>query len=117
MEHSLSDATLHAIADGMGSMQATLTRKALSDGGFRQRLQAEPRRAIVELFGQDLPPGLVVHVHENAATALHVVVPPDLAQNGGLDDEELEVVAGGVTPALVFSVVTPLALSVVSVVV
>ena len=89
---------VNAIADGMGILQATLTRKALSDSAFRERLQAEPRLALTEIVGRDLPPELVVNIHENGPAVLHIVLPPVLAQTGTLDDEELEAVVGGVTP-------------------
>ena len=92
---------VEAIADGMGKMQATIARTALSDRAFRDRVTANPRAAVAEVVGQDLPPGLVVHVHENSSTVLHVVLPPVTTQGGVLNDEELEAVAAGVSPAVI----------------
>jgi hypothetical protein len=74
-----------------------LVARAWGDEGFKARLLAEPAAVLAEQ-GIPLPPGMQVWVHENTATAVHLVLPPHPPSvKGELSDEELEAVAGGFT--------------------
>jgi hypothetical protein len=65
-----------------------------SDPSFADALIVDPRVAISELVGMDLPTSLAIDVHRESLAHLHVVVPV-LDVHGELQDEDLELVAGG----------------------
>ncbi len=50
--------------------------RAGEDSGFRDRLLANPRKAVEEELGVTLAEGHEVHVHEETYAATHVVLPP-----------------------------------------
>ncbi len=72
-------------------MRAELIDKAAGDQDFRARLIEQPKAAIKEALGLDLPDSVAVQVHEESALTAHIVLPP----SGGLTDEDLEGVAAG----------------------
>ena len=72
-------------------MRAELIGKAAGDEAFRRRLVEDPKAAIKEAFGLELPGSLTVHVHEDTATTAHLVLPP----SAGLTESDLEGVAAG----------------------
>jgi hypothetical protein len=67
--------------------------KALQDDGYRAQLLANPKRAIHQEFGKELPLGLEVRVVEESANVVYLVLPPKRAIE--LDDSDLDAVAGG----------------------
>ncbi len=82
--------------------QSLLTRSA-TDAGFRTKLLTEPRSAIAEFNGiavADLPPSFDVVFLENKADAT-IVLPDYIDAAAELSADELEAVAGGVTPTVV----------------
>ena len=66
--------------------------RAAEDGEFRARLIADPKAAISAETGQTIPEGFDVMVHEESATAAHLVLPP----SPKLTEAELETAAGGI---------------------
>lgn len=83
------------------TMQRLLARSA-TDRAFRQTLVTNPRAAIAEYTGRDITEigeFNVVFV-ENKASAT-VVLPPAVDPAAELSAEELEAVAGGITPVIV----------------
>ena len=68
-----------------------LIEKATNDGEFRARLLENPRSAIEEVFGVNLPEGLSVKVHEQSDSEVHLVLPPDPR----LSEKDLELISGG----------------------
>ena len=74
-----------------GEAEKLLIEKATNDGEFRTRLLENPRGAIEEVFGVNLPEGLSVRVHEQSDTEVHLVLPP----NPRLSEKDLELIAGG----------------------
>lgn len=72
-------------------IRAELIDKATQDERFRARLLDEPKAAINEALGIDLPDSVTVHVHEDTATTAHLVLPPSPA----LGEAELAGVAAG----------------------
>ena len=72
-------------------MRQTLLDKAAADSGFRLQLVNEPRAAIKDVLGIDLPDSIAVEVHEESATTAHVVLPPSAT----LNTDDLEAVAAG----------------------
>ncbi len=72
-------------------LRAELIAKAAGDDNFRARLASDPKVAIKEALGLDLPESVTVQVHEESATTAHLVLPPQAA----LTDADLEGVAAG----------------------
>lgn len=72
-------------------LRAELIAKAAADDGFRAKLVDDPKAAIKEALGLDLPDSVSVQVHEDSPLSAHLVLPP----SAGLTDAELQVVAAG----------------------
>ena len=72
-------------------MRDRILSKAAEDGDFRALLIADPRAAIAAETGQTIPDGFDVMVHEESATAAHLVLPPSPA----ITEDELKMVSGG----------------------
>ncbi len=72
-------------------LRAELIGKAAADDGFRAKLIAEPKAAVKEALGVDLPESITVHVHEETGLSAHVVLPP----SAGLTEVDLERIAAG----------------------
>ena len=71
-------------------MRAQITDKAINDGDFRSHLVSNPKAAISQELGVDLPEGVDVVVHESDAQTLHLALPTT-----ELGEEELEAIAAG----------------------
>ena len=74
-------------------LKIRLLSKAEDDSEFRARLIADPNATIADEIGQPIPEGFEFVVHEDSATAAHLVLPPSPA----LTEAVLEGVAGGNT--------------------
>ena len=74
-------------------MRQHLIEKADGDDDFRSKLLSDPRASIEEEFGITIPEGLSVHVHENTAQKVHLVLPP----SPKLSQADLEATSGGAT--------------------
>ena len=72
-------------------LRTRILARAEEDGGFRARLIADPKAAISAETGTTLPEGFSVMVHEDSATAAHLVLPPSPA----LTEAEMAMVSGG----------------------
>lgn len=60
---------------------------------FREKLLADPKAAVAELLGKELPEGLNIVIHEESEDTLHFVIPPT---GGELSAAEMASVTGGV---------------------
>ena len=69
-------------------LEAKIIALAQSDPVFRAQLVADPKAAIKDLNGLELPDEISVQVHEESATSFHLVLPP----SGELAEEELAAV-------------------------
>lgn len=76
--------------------------KAMRDEAFRQRLLRDPRGALQDAFGASIPAGMTIHVHEESASDVHIVIPGAQGAYGAsqgnvqeLSDAALEVAVGG----------------------
>ena len=67
--------------------------RADEDGDFRALLIADPKAAISAEIGANIPDGFNVAVHEDSATAAHLVLPP----SPELTEAELAMAGGGTT--------------------
>ena len=72
-------------------LRAELIAKAAADDAFRTQLVDDPKAAIKEALGMDLPDSVSVQVHEEAALSAHLVLPP----KASLTETDLEVIAAG----------------------
>ena len=77
-------------------MRAELIERAVTDEEFRQRLMTDPKAAVKEALGLDLPDAISVQVHEDTASTSHLVLPP--AAN--LDEADLNAAAGGIASGM-----------------
>lgn len=79
-------------------LDVVLARSA-TDREFRRQLLTDPRRAIREACGVDIPPAFRLRFIERGPEADALVVLPDFEtggdESGELSDAELESVAGG----------------------
>ena len=71
---------------------AAVRERAESDAAFRALLLADPAAAMSDLLGMPVPDGVLISVHEESPTDIHLVIPTVSA----LSDEDLDLVAGGV---------------------
>jgi hypothetical protein len=80
-------------------MERRLVERGLEDETFRQRLLQDPRGAIEEELGTQLPAELQVVAVEETAETIYLRLPSTspLGEGGELSDRELEAVAGGGT--------------------
>lgn len=72
-----------------------LLEKAATDPACQRKLTANPRAAVEEALGQQLPPAMQVRLHEPAPQRVRLVLPTAPDATGELSDLELEAVAGG----------------------
>ena len=78
-------------------LEQQIIERAWQDDQFRQLLLEDPRRAIGEMLGVELPSHLKIHVLEERADSLYLVLPPNPngREEAPLSPEELDLVAGG----------------------
>ena len=76
-------------------IEAQIRAKADEDEDFRGRLIQDPREAIRELTGVQVPDTFEIHIHEETDKDFHMVLP----QAGKhLSNEELSGTSGGFAP-------------------
>ena len=72
-------------------MHEKVVGKAVEDADFRARLLSDPKGAVEQVLGVKVPASVSVEVHEQSATTVHLVLPPD----SKLHESDLQMVAGG----------------------
>lgn len=92
-----------AVEEGQKQLQSILLRSA-TDPEFRSKLLSEPRAAIAESTGQQVPASMDIQFVENAGTATFVL-PDPIDPSAELSDDELEAVAGGLAALLAIGAV------------
>ena len=78
-------------------IERTLVQRSLQDEDFRQMLLDDPKAAVEQELGTQLPEGVEVRVVEESAQTIYLVLPSATAvgEGGELSDRDLEAVAGG----------------------
>ena len=72
-------------------LDAELIAKVTDDEAFRALLLENPKEAIRQATGIEIPEDFTIQVHEEGSTSAHIVLPP----SGQLTEADLAVVAGG----------------------
>jgi Nitrile hydratase, alpha chain len=82
---------------GRAEIERTLVQRSLQDESFRQMLLDDPKAAVEQELGTQLPEGVEVRVVQESAQTIYLVLPSASAVGEGekLSDQELEAVAGG----------------------
>ncbi|MCA1904449.1 MAG: NHLP leader peptide family RiPP precursor [Cyanobacteria bacterium KgW148] len=78
-------------------LENQIIERVWRDEEFRQLLRSNPRKAIAEVLGMELPDRLQIQVLEEQADTLYLVIPanPNAKEEAPLSPEELDLVAGG----------------------
>jgi len=76
---------------------AAVMQRAWDDESFKAHLLQNPKAAIKEVTGKEVPDTLTICVHEDTLILKHLVVPINIATEE-LNDLELMMVAGGIIP-------------------
>ena len=86
-----------AAGGGRAEVERRLVERSLQDDAFRQRLLADPKAAVEEELGIQLPAEVQARVVEETADTIYLVLPSAsaLGEGDSLSDQELNVVAGG----------------------
>ena len=83
---------------GRAEMERRMINRSMEDEEFRQRLLDDPKAAVEQELGTQLPEGFEVRVVEESADTIYLVLPsasPLVGEDGELSDQDLEAVAGG----------------------
>lgn len=92
-------------------LEVSLIAKAWTNEAFKQQLLNNPRAAVEQELGEQLPEGMNVQIIQEPANTLYIVLPtkPESSDelSGGLSDEELEAVAGGAIGTAALTVMVP----------
>jgi hypothetical protein len=79
-------------------LETALIEKCWKDPEFKKTVLSDPKGMLERHIGQKLPAPLKVFIHEENANTLHFSIPPTPSNLTELSDDELEKVAGGITP-------------------
>lgn len=69
--------------------------RAIKDPAFRQAVLSDPRTVLAHEYNIQLPDHITVHVLEEAANTLSIILPTAADDVQELSDADLEAVAGG----------------------
>ena len=86
-------------------LEEKIVARAWTDDEFRRKFVADPKGQFEARLGTRLPDSLKMTVHEETPDSLHFVIPQKPPQNlDELSDEDLERVAGGATPLIIYTI-------------
>ena len=75
---------------------AKMTKKAMTDAGFRKEVLADSTKALEKLAGKKLPEGMSIKCVEKDPNFRNTLVLPDFVDEEKLDEGALSNVAGGI---------------------
>jgi len=79
-------------------LEAKIVKRCWEDEAFRKEFTSDPAGAFVTYLGLQRAQLPKIVVHEEPSGSWHIVLPSKPANTSELSDDELEQVAGGVTP-------------------
>jgi hypothetical protein len=84
-------------ATGRAEMERRLIEKSVEDEDFRRRLIEDPKAAVEQELGTQLPEEVRVVTVEETRDTIYLVLPSAsrIGEGGELSERELEAVAGG----------------------
>jgi hypothetical protein len=85
-------------------LEAKIVKRSWEDEGFRSEFIADPAGAFVKYINVPRTSLPRITVHPEEPGSWHIVLPVKPANAGELSEEDLEKVAGGVTPTVIVSV-------------
>jgi Nitrile hydratase, alpha chain len=80
-----------AAAPTRGELEAKLVARAWADEDFRERLKADPRAALAEELGFEIPESIRIEVLEETPEQAYLVIPLNRV---AIADEQLDVAGG-----------------------
>jgi hypothetical protein len=75
-------------------LDGLIRNRLAEDPSFRDALLTDPRAAVSDLVGVNIPEAVTIDAHEETLSHLHIVLPAAAAP-GDIADDQLEMVAGG----------------------
>jgi len=93
-------------------LEAKIVKRCWEDEAFRREFTSDPAGAFTKYLNIPKASLPKIVVHEEPAGSWHLVLPAKPANVGELSDEDLENVAGGVTPTISWSVAITISLAV-----
>ena len=87
-----------AAGSARAEMESRIVQRSIEDDAFRQKLIEDPKGAVEQELGSQLPEGVRVEAVEETADTIYLVLPSTpmaSGEGGALSDQELESVAGG----------------------
>ena len=90
-------------------LEAEVMAKAMEDDTFRVLLKSDPKKAIAQIIGKELPEALNIQIVEETADTLVIGLPPKLeeaVEDAELTDDALDNVAGGILGGIVAAAVS-----------
>jgi hypothetical protein len=86
-------------------LEAKIVKHCWEDDAFRKEFTADPAGAFVKYLGASVASLPKISVHQEMSGSWHIVIPAKPPNSAELSDEELEKVAGGVTPTVSATVI------------
>jgi|Tabmets5t2r1_1033131.scaffolds.fasta_scaffold00319_4 hypothetical protein len=81
-----------ATAPTRRELEEKLVSRAWADDAFRERLKADPRAAVADETGINIPESVTIEVLEETPEKGYLVIPLNRAE---MSDEELDAASGG----------------------
>lgn len=110
VQHTTTTSAGSAAGDKAQERMGQLLARSATDVTFRRKLLSEPRSAMAEFTGREMPESYNVRFVENKAGATFVL-PDPVDPAAELSEQELGVVAGGATTSPVCSVLAIVAVT------
>lgn len=110
-EASRTYASNPELAHKADEVMRTLLARSATDGEFRQKLLNDPRSALAEHTGKEIPETVNLAFVENKADAT-IVLPDPINPEAELSEAELEAVAGGTLPFVVTAIIVVVAIDI-----